>query len=490
MISLNQRLILEKNFVEKILDNEENFKMDVNDSMQSEDQNREGEVVSRILFQIFKILDLYLNGIKSISLQTSDIRNLHILKSGIFYFLKNFSKLFLSRQLSSKYTNVFNYLSEILRQTDSSLILSFILNFLIEVCKFYSSSEIKSEHVTLQSIIKIFQTIVNQAYIIFDNNTGEKLMFVGKLQLKQEFFNSVMDLHNIVVKMDAISLGKYRKIFYSTICKILLLKENSNKNPIFDSLIDYYIQNIALRKDHLKDNNEVALTLHGYIKDLLGISSCLNSKLDYKNFLTKIYPSLLILKDFHCYNCHVPDINVAFLKLIENLTLDIPDRISFPSHSSMPIQILNLVYEVMSNFKNYLLKLTLNDKDDYLKHVKPVIIIMRAFRNLFTYKYIPFGTLLSINPSYVVEILYNLSELVFSIKLENLLGYVSKVNVAYSIVKIIYCEYLGCFDLKKFSPFCPNLIKLVSEGLECLDNVSLIQTHKIVKLNLNMIFYF
>jgi hypothetical protein len=481
VISLNQRIILEKNFVEKIIDNEENFKMDFSVIMQTDDQNREGEVVSQILFQNFKILDLYLNGIKSTSLQTLDINNLHILKTGIFYFLKNFSKLFLSRQLSSKYTHVFMYLSEILRQTDSSLILSFIINFLIEICKFNSSSGVKSDHVTLQNVIKIFQIIVNQAYINFDVNSGEKLLFVGKLKLQQEFFNSIMDLHNIVVKMDAISLGKYRKIFYSTICKIVLLKENSNNNPIFNSLVEYYIENISLRKDYLKDNSEVAVTLLGYIKDLLGISSSLKSKLDYKNFITKIYSSLLILKDFHSYNCHIPELNIAFLKLIENLTLDIPDRISFPSHSSMPIQLLNLVYEVMCNFKNYLLKLTISDKDDYLKHVKPVIILMRAFRNLFIYRYIPFGALLSINQNYVVEILYNLCELVFSIKLENLLGYVSKVNVAYSVIKIVFCEYLGYLDLQKFSHFCPNLMKLVTEGLECLDNVALIQTHQIVK---------
>jgi hypothetical protein len=152
----------------------------------------------------------------------------------------------------------------------------------------------------------------------------------------------------------------------------------------------------------------------------------------------------------------------------------------------MPVQLLNLICEIMANFKKYLLGLTLGDKDDYLKHVKPVIILMRIFRNMFINRYIPFGSLISMNQNYIVEILFSLCELIFSIKLENLLGYVAKSNVTYSIVKIVFCEYVSYLDFQKFSQFMPGLVKLVEEGIECLDNVALIHTHQIVTINLNL----
>ncbi len=76
-------------------------------------------------------------------------------------------------------------------------------------------------------------------------------------------------------------------------------------------------------------------------------------------------------------------------------------------------------------------------------------------------------------------ILLSLCEIVFSLKLENILSYLNKANVVFYIIKVIFCEY-GNYLNEDFYKFGESLINLLHEGVDSLDNVSLITTHQIV----------
>lgn len=134
----------------------------------------------------------------------------------------------------------------------------------------------------------------------------------------------------------------------------------------------------------------------------------------------------------------------------------------------------------MATFKNYLSTLPLEAKDDYKTHIRPVLKIIKIFKNLFLGRYIHFGSLISMNLQIVEEMFLNLCELICSIKLENFLGHISKTNVAYYLLKVVFCEYIGYLNLDKFSNYLNVLMKMIEEGLESLDNVALISTHQIV----------
>jgi hypothetical protein len=145
--------------------------------------------------------------------------------------------------------------------------------------------------------------------------------------------------------------------------------------------------------------------------------------------------------------------------------------------------LLNLIYDTMKNYKNYMLNVTIGDSNDqYKKLIKPVILFLRIFKNLFSGKYIHFGTIASVNPNLIEEIFQLLCQLMFSIKIEDFLGYIKKTNVGYYIIKLTFCEYVKFINSENFAQYVDIVLKLIEEGLESLDNVSLITTHQIVCL--------
>lgn len=326
VISFNQRILKEKNFIYKVLDDDETFKFSEELKIQ-EDNSDENQIISEILSRAFKILEYYITLYKG-----NDTNNINysILEGGIFYFLKNFCKLFLSKSLSNKYLNIFPLLTDILKLNDNSMILTFIISFIVEICK--NSNKLfvhKNEHALLQDVIKIFDIIVSNCNIVSIPNSDERFMYVGKLTLHESSLNSLIDLHSVLNTLDPITFGKYRKIFYHSITKIILIRSNTG---IFDNLLMFYIDNLVKSKDLLKGNDQVGYMILGYMKDLLGICSSIATKTDYKIFFTKLYDGFIIMKDFYSYNCHLPEVNIAYLKLLENVSKNSIDRISFPSN--------------------------------------------------------------------------------------------------------------------------------------------------------------
>jgi len=339
VISFNQRALLEKDFINKVIDHEENSRIGIND-INVDDISiyddpilplNDNHIISEILIKIFHVLEFYLTTMKMLSFnqsETSTNKNiLKIMEPGLFYFLKNFCKLFLNKNLSGKYFNIFENISETFKLKDNTMILSFIISFLVESCKINQIS--KNDHFHYQKVIKIFRTIVSNAYMSIDVTSGEKLLYIGKLHIQENFLNSVLEMPEILVKLDPISMGKYRTIFYNSISKIMLMKTSSRNEDLFNLVLKFYTDNIFLRKDSIQGNEKVGYDFLGYLQDLKGICSSISLKEDYKNFISSVHRSLLILIQFYKENSHIPEVNIFTLKLIEEITNNKHERIYF-----------------------------------------------------------------------------------------------------------------------------------------------------------------
>jgi len=142
---------------------------------------------------------------------------------------------------------------------------------------------------------------------------------------------------------------------------------------------------------------------------------------------------------------------------------------------------LNLVHEVMGIYQN---SVSIDVKDDYLKHIKPSIILLKIFKNFFIGRFLHFGSYIQNehNLKQVETMFINICDLIISIKFENFLGHISKTNIAYYLIKVIFYEYVGYLNIEeKFTKYFDFIVKLINEGLESLDNVVLITTHQIVR---------
>lgn len=84
------------------------------------------------------------------------------------------------------------------------------------------------------------------------------------------------------------------------------------------------------------------------------------------------------------------------------------------------------------------------------------------------------------NKSFVQGILFSLCELILCIKCETILNYLNKTNVCIYILKVVFCEYANFLN-PEFFKFSEVLIKLLEEGIDSLDNITLITTHQIVR---------
>jgi hypothetical protein len=349
VISFNHRILYEKQFINKIFEGEDSLTFDfckireettglsmMNDSINggasnyinsginpAADADTEIQLISQVFSKIFQILNYSLSLIKL----NQNRKIIEILEPGIFYFLKNFCKHFLSKTFSNKLLNTFHMLSDILKLSDNSMILSFIINFLIEVSKNIQKFK------TLQNVIKIFQIIESNSHIQIDTVTDEKIIYIGKLSLHQDFLNSILELHNLLITLNPEELGKYRTIFYRSILKIILLKSSEN-NEIFNSLINFYVENIQSRREVIRDESNM-ITVLGYMKDLLGVCSAISLKEDYKNFVFKISNSLENMKYIHSNCLHSSEFTLSFLNFLENLTRNQFDRVHFPMNCKL-----------------------------------------------------------------------------------------------------------------------------------------------------------
>jgi hypothetical protein len=313
IISYNRRVILEKDFLSKQLEVDTST---ININMEIDNNNE--ALYSEILICTFKVMDLYLNLIK-----LENFSGLNALKDSIFYFLKYFCKVFLSRRLSKDFYRIFKYMSEKLASgTDESVIVGFVINFIVALWVQKSST---ADRINL-SLSDIFEIFVENCYMAIDQDSHQKVTYVGKIALSDKGLKDIIGLHSTIISLDPLLEGKQRKLFYHGLTRIVLLESNNDKDIIFDNLVNFYIEKLNTPLEIMLDINSII----GYIKDFIGIVSAVTQATEYNKLLLSLNVNTLIQIDkllkFYCTNTNFV---VTVLKFYRELTHNKLSRIGY-----------------------------------------------------------------------------------------------------------------------------------------------------------------
>ena len=133
------------------------------------------------------------------------------------------------------------------------------------------------------------------------------------------------------------------------------------------------------------------------------------------------------------------------LKLIKDITNYEKCNIrSFSNSSQNPIHLFaitgNLLDYYISIAQNINLK-NLTEEQIYLVQIKPISYITQIYYNLFSH-YIQVPLFINTNYSYMKNLFYKLSKILFSIDIQNLFGYSNKYKEFMKLVKIMYSDYI------------------------------------------------
>jgi hypothetical protein len=123
-----------------------------------------------------------------------------------------------------------------------------------------------------------------------------------------------------------------------------------------------------------------------------------------------------------------------------------------------------------------------DNNEYYLRNIKPVSLILRIFKNIFSGRYIHIGSFIQLKEEMIMNIFKYLCDLMCSLKLEDFMGYLNKMNSAYYLIKVIFCDYSDFVKFECFYIYIDYIMKIIDEGIECLDNVAVISVHNIVRI--------
>jgi hypothetical protein len=151
-------------------------------------------------------------------------------------------------------------------------------------------------------------------------------------------------------------------------------------------------------------------------------------------------------------------------------------------HPVMLIQIMTDFFETYYAYSNEMVSQNQIGQEFYKLMIKPKALIFEIFKNIFEGNYIQFNIIKETKPEALQRLFKVTTNLIFSIKLEDIIGHISKLNSIYYVIKVIFCYHIDIASLENDSDF-DKIIQLVSEGIDSLDNCCIILSHSLVNKN-------
>ena len=199
------------------------------------------------------------------------------------------------------------------------------------------------------------------------------------------------------------------------------------------------------------------------------------------------------------------------LKLLKDMTnLEQSHIKTFSSNSQSPIHIFSLIDSLLEYYISLANNINIKNLPEniiYLIQIKPIFYIVQIYYNLFSF-YIQAPLFINTNYTYMKNLFYKISKIIFSIDIKNLIGYCDKFKKLMKLLKIIYCDYIiqnyglinninniNIPDINEFicdSNYIQNILKLIKyilneDYLENPDNNKLNQDINYEKLKLSPI---
>ena len=278
--------------------------------------------------------------------------------------------------------------------------------------------------------------IINEAEVTINSVD----IHLGKIRLNQnKFINILKELFNKVIIMNSDMLSfKVKKHFIVFLFKIIF-----QCYLPFEAAIHYFI--IQLSKIKSNDIKE-------FIYIMSAMISSVTTQENYQILIDTILPSIQTLcNSITCtpFNNNFNDETIISLKKVLKLLKDITDLEkshikTFTNNSQSPIQIFSLAGNLLDYYislaQNINLK-NLNEDKIYLIQIKPISYYVQIYYNLFSF-YIQVPLFINTNYIYMKNLFYKITNIIFSIDLNNLIGYCDKFRYLMKLLKVIYCDYI------------------------------------------------
>ena len=286
------------------------------------------------------------------------------------------------------------------------------------------------------------KTIIDDENIINEEISINSVdIHLGKIRLdKDKFIIILKQLFNKVILINSDMLPfKIKKHFIIFLFKIIF-----QCYLPFETAINYFINQLStIQSNDIKD----------FIYIMNAMISSVNTQENYQILINIILTSIqslsnaIIIKNPSETNLNKDNLISLkkVLKLIKDITNFEECNIkSFSNNSQSPIHLFSITGNLMDYYisiaQNINLK-NLTQEQIYLVQIKPISYIIQIYYNLLSH-YIQVPLLINSNYTYMKNLFYKLSKIIFSVDIQNLFGYANKYKDYMKIIKIIYSDFI------------------------------------------------
>ena len=286
------------------------------------------------------------------------------------------------------------------------------------------------------------KTIIDDENIINEEISINSVdIHLGKIRLdKDKFIIILKQLFNKVILINSDMLPfKIKKHFIIFLFKIIF-----QCYLPFETAINYFINQLStIQSNDIKD----------FIYIMNAMISSVNTQENYQILINIILTSIqslsnaIIVKNPSETNLNKDNLISLkkVLKLIKDITNFEECNIkSFSNNSQSPIHLFSITGNLMDYYisiaQNINLK-NLTQEQIYLVQIKPISYIIQIYYNLLSH-YIQVPLLINSNYTYMKNLFYKLSKIIFSVDIQNLFGYANKYKDYMKIIKIIYSDFI------------------------------------------------
>ena len=310
------------------------------------------------------------------------------------------------------------------------------------ISKISFSQRLQSKTHTQNNNHNNIKTIIDDENIINEEISINSVdIHLGKIRLdKDKFIIILKQLFNKVILINSDMLPfKIKKHFIIFLFKIIF-----QCYLPFETVINYFINQLStIQSNDIKD----------FIYIMNAMISSVNTQENYQILINIILTSIqslsnaIIIKNPSETNLNKDNLISLkkVLKLIKDITNFEECNIkSFSNNSQSPIHLFSITGNLMDYYisiaQNINLK-NLTQEQIYLVQIKPISYIIQIYYNLLSH-YIQVPLLINSNYTYMKNLFYKLSKIIFSVDIQNLFGYANKYKDYMKIIKIIYSDFI------------------------------------------------
>ena len=401
-----------------------------------ESESKEEILISKFIGLIFSMIKKTVFPIKNPLFNTT-----------LIHFINFFIKHFLNPYLKNNFLSIFNSVNESVKSSNSSNLLCYFIHIIVMLSQ---SNQDNNKKLIIKSLNLIKSNIiVEESYNI---NENQFRIYIGKIILKEnELIESLQQLFILLLNNSDWLSFKLRKKFLQIFYYLY-----------FKTSLPFTMKIGFINGEILKIKNKEKTYLINIIDSLV---SSINEPNNYENMINVLMPSLEDLKNiFLSIDLkNIKDI-IYILKLLKNITKNCGNRIQFSPSSMIPFKLFSIYIQIVQYYYKLAgqVKEIKDEEEKYQLQILPISYLIKIFSNFYKNKIIQFSTVLNSDYNLMKVVFNNLSDLIFSISIEDTFAYFNKFKNLFTALKIIYCDFIKEFpnicELSKFKLIVRMLI--------------------------------